>query len=82
MELGEGSHSHRAIGHGSRCCYNKSKSGNKEEAAKPKAKEISIRRPSKAQERTEKQLQKALEKQAEKGIKAAEKCRHLSPWGN
>lgn len=46
-----------------------------------KAKAISIRRPSKAQERAEQRLQKALEKQVEKGVKATEKGGILVPRG-
>lgn len=79
IELGTGSHTHRAIGWGSRHSYTKSKSGSKEAAAKIKAKATSMRRPSKAQERVKKRLQKALEKQVAKEAKEAEKRKHLSP---
>lgn len=64
MEMGEGSHHHRATGRGLRR-HSKSRTGSK--------KAVAIKKPSKAQERAEKQLQKALEKQVEKGLKAAEK---------
>lgn len=78
MERGEGFRSHGTARRSYKRYSHKAKSGNKEAAAKLKAKAISIRRPSKAQERAEQQLQKALEKQVEKGVKATEKWKHLS----
>lgn len=81
-EVPEGYHSQVAPARVSKCENKRSKSGSRGAADKIKAKALSIKRPSKAQERAEKRLQKALEKQVAKGAREVEKREHLSLIGD
>lgn len=77
MESGEGSHSHKASGWGSKGRYHKTRCGNAEAATKLKLNALALKHPSKVQEKVEKHLQNTLEKQVQRSLKAAEKRKHI-----